>query len=150
MADAKHKAWVTRVLGYQFAGAGAGGGAAAPSFADATAAWRAAMESVDAQIAALQTALRQTDDDELHEIAEYGLNAVTGGHKVKLTAALIGAEHGGAGDRQKLAALIPPFRAHLEGDERVEAVDENAFGVAMSVRATLLPALDALERGAAA
>lgn len=148
MADTGQNAWVERVLGYTFAGPGAG--TASGSFTDAAAAWRAAMESVDGQIAQLQAALRQTDDGDLHEIAEYGLNAVTGGHKAKLTAALMGAERGAAGDRAKLAALIPPFCAHLESDERVEAVDENPFGVAMSVRATLLPALDELARGAAA
>jgi hypothetical protein len=140
MANAEQKTWVTRVLGYGFAGAA--------SIAEASSAWRAAVETVDAQIAALQAALRQTDDDELHEIAEFGLNAVTGNHKVRLMAALIGAERGNEADRAKLAGIIGPFRAHLDSDDRVEACDENPFGVAMSVRATLIPALDALSRSA--
>lgn len=144
MADEKKNAWVTRVLGVAFTD---GGGSAAPSsIAEAAAAWRAAVEAVDAQITALQSALRGTDDEELHEIAEFGLNAVTGNHKVRLMAALMGAERGGERDRAKLAGLIAPFRTHLENDERVDACDENPFGVPMSVRATLIPALDGLAR----
>lgn len=146
MANTEQNDWVARVLGYRVVAAADSPPA---SLAEALAAWRAAMETVDAQITALQSALRQIDDDELHEIAEYGLNAVTGGHKVKFTAAAMGAERGGASDRQKLAALIPLFRDHLQNDERVEAVDENPFGVSTSVRTTLISALDQLERSVA-
>ena len=83
----------------------------------------------------------------LGPIADFGLNAVTGGFKVPLMAALAGAERGAAADIAKLAELIPRFRAHLESDERVEVCDDNPFGVAMSIRATLVPALDKLASG---
>lgn len=148
MADEKQNAWVTRVLGVMFAEGG--GPEAPPSIAEAATAWRAAVEAVDVQIAALQSALRETDDEELHEIAEFGLNAVTGNYKVRLMAALMGAEQGSERDRTKLAGLIAPFRNHLENDERVDACDENPFGVVMSLRATLLPALDSLARSVGA
>ena len=144
MAEAAKNAWIERVLGYRFANArdGDGGG----SLKAAAETWRAASETVDKQISALQSVLRSSDDDELREIGEYGLGAVAGGFKVPLMAALMGAEAGDPRDRQKLATIIPQFRKHLEGDERVEACDENPFGVTLSIRATLVPALDELAR----
>lgn len=148
MPDEKQNTWITRVLGVTFADVGGSG--APPSIAEAAAAWRAAVEVVDAQITALQSALRGTDDEELHEIAEFGLNAVTGNHRVRLVAALMGAERGSERDRAKLAGLIAPFRTHLENDERVDACDENPFGVTVSLRATLISALDGLARSVGA
>ena len=82
----------------------------------------------------------------MQEIGEYGLNAITGGHKVRVMAALLGAQRGNAGDLGKLATLAAGFREHLTSDDRVEACDDNPFGVAVSVRATLGPALDLLAR----
>ena len=64
---------------------------ARPTSVSATArnAWQDAMDAVDSQIAALQQVLRGSGDEDLEEIAEYGLNAVTGNHKVPLMAALM-------------------------------------------------------------
>jgi hypothetical protein len=45
--------------------------------------------------------------------------------------------------------VITPFRAHLASDERVAVCDENSFGVAVAIRATLDPPLAALERALA-
>jgi hypothetical protein len=147
MADVQQNEWVARVLGVQI---GSGSGAPAVDLHAAADAWRTASETVDAQIAALQRALLATDDEELQEIGQYGVNAVTGGFKTKLTAALMGAEAGQQSDRKKLAALASQFRAYLESDERVEACDENPFDVPTSIRVTLVPALDQLTRSAAA
>jgi hypothetical protein len=144
MADNEFDAWVENALGFRFQGAA---GSGPEALGAAIAAWHDASDAVDGQIGSLQTALRNSDDEELREIGEYGLNAVTGGFKVKLMAALAGAERGVAGDVAKLAALVPQFRAHLEEDERVEACDDNPFGVAVSIRATLVPVLDQLARG---
>jgi hypothetical protein len=144
MANAEKDSWVTHVLGVNLAQIGTP--AEARSFPAAVRAWRAASDEVDAQISALQTALRATDDDELHEIGEYGLNAMTAGFKVPLLAALLGAENGAASDRAKLAEIIPKFRRHIDSDERIEACDENPFSVTVSIRATLIPALDQLQR----
>lgn len=145
--DYQYDSWVQAALGYRFEGGSEGGAAGTQSLHAAIASWRDASEAVDGQIGALQSALKQSGDDDLAEIGEFGLNAVTGGFKVPLMAALAGAERGAPGDIAKLADLIPRFRAHLEGDERVEACDENPFGVAVSIRATLVPALDQLAGG---
>ena len=76
--------WIRRVLGGEI---GASGGK--PSLAEAIAAWQRALESIEGQIAALQQVLRASPDPELKEIAEFGLGAMTGSHKVKIQAALV-------------------------------------------------------------
>jgi hypothetical protein len=104
--------------------------------------WQSASDAVDDQIAALQKALRESGDEEYQEIAEYGLNAITGNYKVRLMAAMREVDGGGA--RDKLAKLVDDFSQHIATDERVMAVDENPLKVAVSVRATLGPALEAM------
>ena len=134
--------WVERVLSVDIPLPKADPDAIRP----AAQAWRTASDAVDKQIAALQTALRNTDDDDLHEIAEFGLNGITGGFKVRLMAALMSAEKADAHALQTLKQIVPGFRDHLESDERVAACDNNPFGVQVQVRSTLVPALDQLLR----
>ena len=146
--DAKAK-WVERVLGVKVPGRTAAAGAASASgWAAARQGWQAASEVVDRQIASLQAVLRQTGDDRLEEIAEFGLNGLTGNHKVPLMTLLLAL---GDGDPAKLRkagpkalGLIDAFRKHLEGSEEVEVCDGNPFGVLVSIRATLVPALAGL------
>ena len=111
--------------------------------------WRAASDSVDGQVSKLQAALKQSDDDELHDIAETGLNGITAGAKVGLLAAIreLGAATDvvSAGRIGKARKAVAQFRAQIERDPRVGACDDNPFGVQVSLRATLLPALDGLE-----
>jgi hypothetical protein len=151
MADKTQNAWVTRVLavhiGVASEGDGSGIKSGGGSLKDAIARFRAASEDVDAQIASLQQALRASDDEELRDIGEYGLNAVTGNFRVPLMAALMGAEQGDPQARAKLADAATSLRNHLENDEKVEACDENPFGVAVSIRATLVPVLNQLAQG---
>lgn len=137
MSDAAKDEWVTRVLGVQFKRTE--GGTAA--LKDAATAWREANEAVDAQISKLQSALRADEDEEMREIAEFGLNGLTAGFKVQLMAALSGAEAGNQGDLAKLASAAGRFRQFLEDDERIEACEENPFGVPVEIRSRLVPAL---------
>ena len=102
-------------------------------------AWQDASDIVDGQISVLQVALRATNDDELHDIAEFGLNAVTANYKVRLMAAMREVDAGGP--RDKLAKLVDAFSQHIASDERVEACDDNHLGVPVSIRMTLGPAL---------
>ena len=138
-------------------------GAAAPTAAPpvdlarwtaARSAWQDASDTVDGQISALQKMLRESGDEELEEIAEYGLNGITGNHKVPLMAALMeigaGSAESIAKGRPKAIPLIQAFRTHIESDERVAACDDNPGGVAVSIRATLVPALAGLEAALAA
>ncbi len=141
--------WLLRVLGFAMpTTASAPANAAAPAPGDwraARDAWQAASDTVDGQIGALQAALRASDDETLREIAEYGLNGVTGNHKVPLMAAMTEI---GAGDAAAVAkagpkalGIIQAFRSHIEGDERIEVCDDNPFGVPVAIRATLGAAL---------
>jgi hypothetical protein len=111
--------------------------------------WQSASDAVDQQITALQAALRKSGDDTLEEIAEFGVNGVTGNHKVRLMAAMMEL---GSGDPAAIAksgratlALVRDFRAYLDSDERVLVCDENPFGVAVSLRATFGGALTQIE-----
>jgi hypothetical protein len=145
-------AWITRVLGISLTQGSTpdtvsqktetGGKFDWPT---ARAAFDQAIADIDKQISALQAALKSSDDDVLEEIAEFGMNGITGNHRVKLMAAMM--EMGG-GDpavvkqsAQKLIKLAEEFKTFLEGDERVEVCDENPFGVPVSIRATLGGAL---------
>ncbi len=142
-------AWLERVLGYTPPGtgqeAGAGTQASAAGWQAARDAWQAASEVVDGQIAGLQAVLRRTGDDRLEEIAEFGLNGITGNHRAKLMAMLLELGNGDAATLQKIGpkalGLIDAFRSHLESSEAVEVCDGNPFGAPVAIRATLVPAL---------
>ena len=91
-----------------------------------------------ADLVAPDRAACRTDDD-LRRISDFGLNTMTMSHKVRLQAALI---DGGTAPDQRVAKLAlaatDAFVAHVRADPRIAACDANPFGVAMSVRATLL------------
>jgi hypothetical protein len=133
--------WIRRVLGFEI-----GASSGKPSVAEAVAAWQRALESIDGQIAGLQRVLRASPDPELKEIAEFGLGAMTGSHKVKIQAALVEVQGPDIRGRKAAAAakLVRAFRAHIASDARIAACDASPFGVSTAIRRTLAPALDAL------
>jgi hypothetical protein len=144
------RAWVERVLGFKFTSE------LKPNKPDlgrrwqvACQAWRAASAAVDAQISALQSALRKSGKPALVEIAEFGLNAVTGNHKTRLMAMLLELGDGApaviAKHGPKARKLLDDFATHITSDPRVAACDDNPFGVAVSIRTTIAPALQALQ-----
>lgn len=113
--------------------------------------FRAASDEVDNQIKQLQAALRETDDPDLHDIADSGLNALTGNTRVPLMAALLEA---GKGNAEQLKAAAPKvlkavsaFRQQLSSPQ-IQACDHNPFGVEMAVGATFSSALDQLASAA--
>lgn len=140
--------WVARVLGVHpdTAGSAARSTEFPTAWRKAVAQFRDASDNIDGQIGRLQTVLKEAGDGELAEIAEYGLNAVTGGFKVPLMAVL--RELDPAAPKPQLVkrarTVVSGFRGHLGRDERVLACDENPFGVRMTVRSTLGGALDGL------
>ena len=116
----------------------------------ARAAWQAATEKVDQQMSQLQQALLKTDDPELHEIAELGLNGVTGDFKVSLMAALHELE-GTSPEKLpqsagKIRDMIGKFQSHLASDATVTVCDKNPFGVSVSIRKLLIPALAEVQK----
>ena len=142
-ASEAQDAWIERVLGVELPLLSTGQNPA--GLGDALAAWRQALETVGGQITVLQGVLRNSPDEDLQAIAEFGLNAMTGSHKIKLQAALTdtAADLSKAG---KAAQLAGAFASHLAGDKRVAACDANPFGVRIAIRATLVPALTGLQR----
>jgi hypothetical protein len=131
--DAKSD-WVLRILGVQV-------GPAAPAatafnetafrktLAAAVKTWRDASEDVDAQIEELRRALLATDDKDLHRIAEFGLNGITGKRKVALLTALRELM-GASGPKliplaQKAAQAAEDFGGFVQTDIRVKACDSH-------------------------
>lgn len=157
VVDAK-AAWIERVFGIAVPTPGGATapppGAPPPSWGEARANWQAASEAVDRQIAALQSVLRQSGDDALEAIAEFGLNGVTGDHRVRLAAALMEVGNGDAATMHtsgpELLKVVEEFRTYLDSSEAVEVVDDNPFGVSVAIRGTLVPALRQLAAAVAA
>lgn len=143
LMDAKN-AWVARVLGVSF-GVSSDGGLDWPALREA---FDHAVSDVDKQIEALQTSMKNSGDETLEEIAEFGMNGLTGNHRVPLMAKLLEIDQGGSAAIGTLGPavikLAEDFKAYLETDERVEVCDDNPFGVAVSIRSTLGAALGQL------
>jgi hypothetical protein len=81
----------------------------------------------------LRKALRASDDPEAIELAEFGLNAVTGDNKAWLTAMLfeLGEVNRAAVQRSGTKTLAPlgEFRSRIETDPRVAACHRNPMTV---------------------
>ena len=143
-------AWIERVLGVRVATA-----TATPQPGDfrrqwqqGFAAWQTAIETVDAQMDALGKACRGTQDPWLVNIADLGLPAVTGNFKTPLMAACFEVSQAPAdklaGPAAKARTALANFAKHIATNPRVAGCDENPLGVTVSIRATLGPALKAL------
>ena len=135
-------AWVHRVLGVNTSAGVQDGDASSPMLPI----WLDAKDEADKQIGALQQALRGFDDPDLQRIAEFGLNGVTGKSSVGLMVALREADQpGGGGEaRVKLGEAIEGYRRFLSDDKIVDMLEENPFGVTVTLRKTLGGALDTL------
>ncbi|WP_431103695.1 hypothetical protein [Roseateles noduli] len=108
-----------------------------------------AVAAVDRQVAQLISVLKASQDQELRDIAEFGLPAVTGNFKVPLSAAIVELDMA-RGTRlpsaaRKVADAARAFADYLDREETVRVTDENEFGVTVSIRATLGEALRAIE-----
>jgi hypothetical protein len=152
VATLEQNQWIERILGFRVAPlpktrqrAGGRTTGAPARWKAARDAWKTASEAVDGQISALQAVLRKSGDDTLEEIAEFGLNGVTGNYRVPLAAALIelGADNPAVMRKTgpKALKIINDFRAYLDTSEKVEVCDANPFGTPVSIRATLGGAL---------
>lgn len=119
-------------------------------WASARDAIREAGEAVDGQIGQLQARLRGDPDGELRQIAEFGLPGLTANHRVPMQAALMSIDAAVSdpirlkGLVAKAAGLAAAYANHLRSAQTIAAVDENPFGVAVSIRQTLGGALDDL------
>jgi hypothetical protein len=137
--------WIQRVLGVTVGATGSPKVAADTAIKSALVAFDLAQEVVDAQISQLQAKLRGTDDPDLHRIAEFGLNAISGNMRVKVQASLLTLRSSLPNVDPKAAAntrkLVDQMAAHLNSDGKVAACDRNPFGVKVSIAQTLGGAL---------
>jgi hypothetical protein len=141
--------WVERVLGIRVgSGSPSSPGDFKKEWQQSFAAWRDAIETVDSQMAALGAACRKIDDPWLAKIADLGLPAVTKNFKTPLMAACMDVANASpdklAGAAAKARTAVANFANHIATDPQVAGCDGNPFGVAVSIRATLGPALKSL------
>jgi len=127
-----------------------GNDAFAQSWAAAKQAWEAANKDSSAQIEKLQKALRESGDEDLAEIAEFGLNGVTGNFKVRLMAAIVAMDSANAearaGIAKRAASIVSGFRSHIDTHPQVKACDENPLGVPVNIRSSIGGALTELSK----
>jgi len=150
MSDAEARNdWIRRALGFDVkagaaASSGAGNGIAARG--NLLPIWMDAKEEVDAGINRLQQALREFDDEDLNQIAEFGLFGATEGEMVRLIVSLQEADSGTEGALPKVRNAVADYRDFLDGAPIVDLIEENPFGVAVPLRKVLGAALDQIER----
>lgn len=146
MATVEQAAWVARVLGVK-----AGPARTPGPWTKLLPIWRDAKETIDGDITKLQAALKATNDDDLQQIAEYGLYGATTGEAVQLMAALrdADAKDGAPETLGKLAGAVEDYREFLDGAPIVALLEKNSWQN-VPMRRVLGKALDELERALAA
>jgi hypothetical protein len=116
--------------------------------------WQQAKEAVGSQILNLQAALRQTKEPKFLRIADLGMNGITKRLQVGLHVALMEFDQASgaarAKARGKAEALVADFQKFLQSNPEVQLVDENPFGVAVTIRESLGKALDGIAKSLAA
>ena len=167
MGSEAQDAWVARVLGVTPAGKADGPHitpsplrlrAAAPRpraavrhvSVEGRALWRDAREAVDEQLDALSSQLLASGDSNLIRVGELGSAAVTSRLGVALAASLIDADAAppekADAARARARAAIAAMRALVQSDGLIRVLDQNPFGVPVTISATLGSALDALDQ----
>jgi hypothetical protein len=140
--------WVKRVLGIEItviATVSGAQGLTGPR-PKLTPIWIDAKEEVDAGISRLQAALRETGDDDLEQIAEFGLFGASDGENVALMVALREADTGAEGGLDKVESAVADYKDFLDGAPIIDLIENNPFGVTVPLRKTLGGALQQLER----
>jgi hypothetical protein len=111
--------------------------------------WQEARETVDAQITELQSFLRDADDPDLRAVGEAGLASRTKGLNTALVKAL--ADLGSAREDAKPAkakkalGAVRDYRAHIQGDTLLRLLEDNPFGIEVSITGELDGALESIE-----
>jgi hypothetical protein len=123
--------------------------------------WRDAVDTVNDQLEQLRVKLLGEADPELaplkeqlKQIGEVGLNAITANRRSRLQAALMDVSQATGPAQAKALAkaqeLVAAFRNHIVSDARVAACDDNPWDVTVSIRGTFGPALEELSSALAA
>ncbi|HWE73532.1 MAG TPA: hypothetical protein VG328_10270 [Stellaceae bacterium] len=110
--------------------------------------WVEAKEAADAEIGKLQEKLRASGDEDLEQIAEYGLYGATTGQAVKLMAALRDADNSKSPDAlKKLYVAVNSYADYMDGagSEMFDLIEQNEFH-GVPLRKILGPALNAITK----
>lgn len=112
--------------------------------------WLSAEEAVGKQITAMQAAFRKSGSDVLLDIANFGLPALTGNTRSKAMTAIFEVEGVKSAPNGKILMRadkkLSELQKQLTTNPRVQACDENPFGVKVSIIATLGGALDDMRK----
>ncbi len=112
--------------------------------------WTQAKEAIDGRLEVLARTLRSFDDEQLNRIAEFGLFGLTeGGTTVRLIGAMLEYDSASGARRETAAArlgkAIEAYRGAMQGNRAMQLIDNNPFGVNVSLVATLDSALRQIE-----
>ena len=114
--------------------------------------WAAAKDAADAQISALQAAFRASGDPAGIEIADRGLSALIDGMAAKFMAALMDLDSSAPANRpgaaKKAIAAVDALRKAVDGNTVLPLLEQNPYGVAVSIRAILTQAASQIEAAA--
>jgi hypothetical protein len=152
MGDLEQRAWVSRVLGYEFHSDPGGGGGA--DFGVALARWRQAMADVRTDLARFRTALLADQDIRTDPRLRFVAAAASeipnmlpaGGSR--LEAAIIASVRA-SGDATAVLAAMADYRNALASAARLARLEDFArsdIKAPLAVRATLTQAMDDIER----
>lgn len=169
MATQDQGAWVYRVLGVWTAVGDAPQGAephTAPATPGSTAPapeghlapaellalFRDAKEEVDTGLNELQKKMRETENEDMIRVADYGMYGMTSGEGVGLMKALFDLRAAAPDRRDAMAKAArdaaAAYKAAVFKHKLVDLVDRNPFGVKVGIKVRLGAALDTIARNA--
>ena len=123
--------------------------AAKPSGPKPLEVWTEAKEAALGHLGTLQSALRARKSTLLDQVADKGLNGITGRLQVGMQVALMEVERAGGDSRdaarKKALAAVGAMRTFLQSDQTLSLLEKNPFKVPMPIRAELGRALDQIE-----
>lgn len=112
--------------------------------------WQEGKEQADQSITALQKVLKGNKIPALNQIAELGLNGLSGRNQTGLMKALFEYSRAEATSREtaarQLVDQVSAYRGMLQHDTVIALCENNPFGVAVDIRGPLLGALDRIEK----
>lgn len=159
MASEDQAAWVLRVLGFALPSVGTNPAAPPTSRSgdrmsanELLVMFRDAKGEVDAGLNKLQGELRDTGDEDLVRIADFGTFGMTNGQGVGLLKALFDLRGATPASQEALSKAArnaaTAYKAAVFSHAMVDLVDANPFGVDVGIKARLGPTLDTIARAA--
>jgi hypothetical protein len=146
VADEAQSAWIERVLGIRLPDPGA---VSLRERAKLAPLWQQAKDTVDAQVARLEVAMRKCGLPLAATIADHGLIGAFGGEYVALTVGLLEVDRADTATRpatvQRVAKSVQRMRQTLNGSATLAMLEANPLGVIVLARPMLGAALARIE-----